>query len=63
MENWKPVVGYESLYLVSDKGNVKSLPKSVTYSDGRVRKYSEKILKLQVGKTGYIIINLTKRWT
>lgn len=48
MENWRPVVGYESLYSVSDKGNVKSLPKSVTYSDGRIRKYDEKILRLQI---------------
>lgn len=48
MENWRPVVGYESLYSVSDRGNVKSLPKSVTYSDGRIRKYDEKILRLQI---------------
>lgn len=60
MENWRPVVGYESLYSVSDKGNVKSLPKSVTYSDGRIRKYGEKILRLQISKSGYAVINLTK---
>ena len=60
MENWRPVVGYETLYLVSDKGNVKSLSKSITYSDGRVRKYNEKMLKLQISKTGYIIVNLSK---
>lgn len=60
MENWRPVVGYESLYSVSDKGNVKSLPKSVTYSDGRIRKYDEKILRLQISKSGYAVINLTK---
>lgn len=60
MENWRPVAGYESLYLVSDNGNVKSLPKLITYSDGRIRKYNEKILKLQISKSGYTVINLTK---
>jgi hypothetical protein len=29
LELWKPVVGYEGLYEVSDQGNVKSLPREV----------------------------------
>lgn len=41
MENWKPVVGYEGLYEVSDLGRIKSLR-----GDGR-------ILKEQKTRTGY----------
>lgn len=31
METWKPVKGYESLYLVSDKGRVKNIRSGVVY--------------------------------
>lgn len=48
-EQWKPVKGYEELYAVSDKGNVKSLERTVTYKDGRKYHYEEKILKPQLG--------------
>src|SRR5699024_5494412 len=43
-ENWKPVVGYEGLYEVSDWGNVRSLARTVTRSDGRVRPFPSKVL-------------------
>ena len=36
-ENWKPVVGYESLYEVSDMGRVRSLTHSVTYEQSKAR--------------------------
>lgn len=53
MEVWKPVVGYEGLYEVSNEGRVKSLPKYVY-------KY-ERILKPGKGSRGaYRIVSLSK---
>lgn len=49
MEIWKDVKGYESIYQVSDIGNVKSL------------KYGkEKLLKPGINSTGYFIVILYK---
>lgn len=46
MERWKPVVGYETEYEVSNKGNVRSLPRTVIrakqgniYKPAMVRKF------------------------
>lgn len=49
-EIWKDIVGYENIYQISNKGNVKSLNYNHT---GR-----EKILKSSVDKTGYLNICL-----
>lgn len=48
-EIWKDVVGYESLYMVSNYGRVKSLWFN-----------KEKILKQAIGKNGYLCVNLAK---
>lgn len=34
-EIWKPVVGYEDLYLISNKGNLKSLSRTIHYRNGK----------------------------
>lgn len=44
-ERWKPVVGYEGLYEVSDMGRVRSLDRSITRIDGRVYFYPGRLLK------------------
>ena len=49
MEHWKPVVGYEELYEVSDMGNVRSLKFG-----------KQKILKPWKDGGGYLKINLCK---
>ena len=49
MENWKPVVGYESRYEVSDKGRVKSLAKRT----GNYFRDASVILKPNNLKSGY----------
>jgi hypothetical protein len=48
-ERWRPVVGYEGLYEVSDRGQVRSLERVVTMKDGRRRPVTARILKLSVG--------------
>lgn len=51
METWKPLRGYEDLYLISDKGRVKSIPQK-----GR----SGRILKTTINKHGYPVVSLCK---
>lgn len=50
-ERWLPVSGYEGLYLVSDYGQVRSLPRNTT---------SGRIMKLQPDRRGYLYVRLTK---
>jgi hypothetical protein len=50
MERWKPVVGYEGIYEVSDFGNVRSLDRVMTYPGGRTYRWKGKVLS--PGKTG-----------
>ena len=49
---WKPIVGYESLYEVSDKGNVRSLHK-------RGRGKNGGLLKLWKSQQGYTMATLS----
>lgn len=56
MEIWKDIKGYEGLYQVSNKGNVKRLERVLP--DGRCLK--ELIFKLNVSGDGYIMVGLTK---
>lgn len=55
MEIWKPVIGYEGLYEVSNHGNVKSLPKVRGYV-----KSKEKIIRPFKNNGGYLIVTLSK---
>lgn len=58
-ESWKPVVGYEGLYEVSDKGNVRSMERTVRYKDGRTFSYPQRTIKLQE-VLGYPSITLSR---
>lgn len=44
-EIWESAFGLDGLYEVSNKGRVKSLGRTVTYIDGKVRSFPEKIIK------------------
>lgn len=44
---WKPIVGYEGIYEVSDNGEIKSLIKN-------------RLLKPCIHKKGYLVVTLTK---
>jgi hypothetical protein len=48
-EEWRPVVGYEGLYSVSDQGRVRSEGRAMVDKNGRPRKFPAKILKQFVG--------------
>lgn len=56
-EYWKPVVGYEGLYEVSDLGRVKSLERWTRCNRGK-RKITEAILAPVSDKNGYRIVSL-----
>lgn len=58
MELWKDINGFEGLYQVSSLGNVKSIERSVRYSDGRVYRYEEKLLKPCLDNQSYRFVNL-----
>lgn len=58
-EIWKPVVGYEGLYEVSNWGRVKSLKRLVKSPRG-YRTVSEKILKIWKNNKGYLYVVLCK---
>lgn len=59
-EIWKPVPNYETEYMVSNFGNVKSLARITKMKDGR-RNYTvtEKLLKIS-GKGTYFTVKLSK---
>ena len=44
IERWKPITGYEGIYEVSDHGRVRSLDRTITRSDGQVRRLKGKVL-------------------
>ena len=62
-EQWRPVVGFEGFYSVSDHGKVRSENRMVTY-EGRwkttTRPYRERIMKLTVDKMGYLRVMLCR---
>lgn len=51
-EKWKDIKGYEGLYQVSNRGNIKSL----NYRKGN----TSQNLKQEISETGYFRVNLTK---
>lgn len=58
MENWKDIKGYEGYYQVSNLGRIKSLKRTVCYSNGKSVTYAEKIRKSS--NSEYRLIALSK---
>lgn len=56
-EIWKPVVGYEDLYLISNKGNLKSLSRTIHHRDGKTEFREGRIRKPNIIR-GYRIFPL-----
>lgn len=58
-EIWKPVVGYEGLYEVSNYGRIRSIDRTV-FQQGRIQRYSGCIMSPFVNNHGYYSIRLSK---
>lgn len=50
-EVWREVVGWEGVYEVSDRGNVRSVDRVITYSNGSTRLQKGKTSSLTLGRT------------
>lgn len=60
-EVWRPVVGYEGLYEVSDQGRVRSLDRWERNGRGMpLRLFKGKVLKSTPGSSGYLRVCLSK---
>ncbi len=59
MEIFNPIKNFEKLYQISNRGNVKSLPKEL-YNGHAYFTSKEKILKPIATKSGYLQVNLYK---
>lgn len=62
MENWKPVVGYEGFYEVSDYGRVRSVAHEAKSScrNGGKRVVPSRVLKANKRRNGYLKVDLCK---
>lgn len=61
VENWKPVVGFDGLYEVSDLGNVRSMGRLVPYPNSRPRRLVGRTLRpARNVESGYPFVNLRR---
>jgi hypothetical protein len=60
-ERWLPITGYVGLYEVSDIGRVRSVLRTITRSDGKVKTFQGKILKPWINASGYAVVYLSRR--
>ena len=58
IEEWRPIVGYEGLYEVSNTGQVRSFDRYVKYSNGRLHLHKGKVLSPIKDRDGYLQVNL-----
>lgn len=58
-EQWRPVVGYEDHYMVSDQGRVKALARVLPHAHCSTKTYPERIMKpVKAGKAGHLTVGL-----
>ena len=57
-EDWLPIKDYESYYLISNIGNIKSIDRAVNHYKGGVRNAKGKTLKPYKNKTGYFYVDI-----
>jgi NUMOD4 motif/HNH endonuclease len=60
LEQWRPVVGYEGLYEVSNHGRVRSLDRAVRQYRGGVEQRKGRIKRLSILREGYLGTSLSK---
>lgn len=56
---WKEVSGYEDFYQVNNVGEVRSLDRTTTFSNGRVKSFKGQNLSLSVAGAGYLMAQLS----
>lgn len=59
IESWRPVIGHEGLYEVSDLGNVRSLDRDMVDSIGRHRSFSGTTMAPSKSKGGYLLMKFS----
>lgn len=59
-EIWKDIKGFEGLYQVSNKGNVKSLKRIIVRKNSSNLSVRERILKTRPNHKGYDLVHLSK---
>lgn len=60
METWKPVYGYDGSYIVSNKGEIKSVARNVNRSKNGILPVKEKTLAQRTDRYGYRCVSLQK---
>ena len=59
-ERWKPVVGFEGIYEVSDQGGVRSIDRTIVCKDGRYIPAKGKMLAPFEDRHGYLRATLSR---
>lgn len=57
---WKPIKGYNGFYQVSNTGLVRSLNRTIKFSDGRKRKLKGKMMSPKYKPDGYTYVTLSR---
>ena len=60
MEDWLAVVGWEGFYEVSNRGRIRSVERTLTFSDGRVRKFPSVLRAVHHDNFGYEKLTLKR---
>ena len=60
LEKWLPIKGYEGLYGISDKGNVRSIDRNVICRNGTLKPIKGKMRKICQCTNGYSFVTLSK---
>lgn len=60
-EIWKPLFGYEGLYIINQFGTIKSLERIVIRKNGWLQTIHSRIIKPHLNEKGYLIVNLKNK--
>lgn len=61
-EEWRPVKNYDTMYLVSNLGRIKSISTEITDKRGRTYKKQPIIRRQAFTSTGYLMINFKRKY-
>lgn len=60
MEIWKDILEFKGLYQASSLGRIRSTPRTITRSNGRIHTVRSKVLKPAKDSNGYLRVGLIK---